>query len=139
MGRKFRNSGLALALASATLIAQISSIAHMALVRHAICPEHGELIHPDDLSGSAAAPKTLAKTTNPADLAIQATTQFPAVHGHDHCLLASYRRQRIAMAAGTAAVARPFPAAVGNRRMADAPRPALVALYRLAPKNSPPA
>jgi len=136
MRRKVHSSSLAVVLASVTLAAQISSVAHMALVRHAICPEHGELIHPDELGGSAGAPRALAK---PDATAIQSAPQLPTVHGHDHCLLASYRRQRIIPAAGTVALVAPTPMVGDSCLVADAPRPALVALYRLAPKNSPPA
>ena len=132
----------AVALASFMVVAQLSTFAHLLLVRHVVCPEHGELIHPDEQGGraGAAAPShAVAKATLPGVSSIQAAAERPATHGHDHCLLASHRRERATLPVCRVSAVISGPKNVGIRHVEDAPRPATVAIFRLAPKNSPPA
>ena len=132
-GTAARRRGLV--LASLLLAGQVGTLAHLVAVRHVTCPEHGESIH-------AATPPAETATT-----AVAAVSHGPAVqsialaaeHGHDHCLIVAERRSRSALLRASVA-ASPLPIAVAARPpVALAGRPALLAIYRLAPKNSPPA
>ncbi len=112
-----------LALGALLLAAQVATLCHQVVVRHAACAEHGEPIHVGAFDGDARGP------SGPV-MGLGAPT---AGHGHEHCQLF---------------VARPAPAApnahpraitevrVCRVHAAEAWRP--VALLLLAPKNSPP-
>ncbi len=118
---------LALALAGA----QGASLAHLAIVKHAYCPEHGELIHPD------ARPHASASAPRPTTPGLYASEEEAHAHGHDHCILSGQRRD-VALAARTTAVP------IDGARQSDvAPGlacvPASNPRFRLAPKQSPPA
>ena len=124
----------AVAVALLTLAGQLSSIGHLALSRHAICAEHGELIDVDEEVASA----TPASAED--DLfSIDATAGSRSAHGHDHCSLAAHRRATTpACRAKIYVVSGDF--TLGLRCLeVDSPRPAPVATLRVAPKNSPPA
>lgn len=124
----------AAAFASLLLAAQLASAAHLLVVRHAVCSLDGELIHPDERAGHAhAAPRALERP------GIDSSGPQEAAHGHDHCVLASRRRD-------PAAVPAPAGLSLEQPRIAVAPRPVAAGqgaqrleLYRLAPKQSPPA
>jgi len=115
--------------ALAFALASLLGVIHEATTRHVVCAAHGELIHAD-------APAKVAKAT-PQDVV---TARAPTTtHGDDHCALAQALRQsRVAprvpvLAAVVASV---------DDVVALAPRPAASvtsALYRTAPKTSPPA
>ena len=121
---------LSLAVAAATLSAQLAAVDHLGLVRHGTC-EHGEAV---DLPASAGgAPVALAASGH-----LQAAADPASLHGHDHCALSAYHRARSvdggidrpAVPGPTVAVADPGP-----------PRcalPARLDLVLLAPKTSPP-
>jgi hypothetical protein len=128
---------LALGLALFALIGQLSSSAHLLLVRHAVCPEHGELIH-----AASSEPSRTEHTKAPEAKAslVQASADADELtDGHGHCSIAAQRRERgvpnaasARVAASESIVARSAPAqqqvfAFGG------------ALLLLAPKNSPPA
>jgi hypothetical protein len=128
--------GSAAALAALCLLGPILGYAHMLLVAHARCPEHGELLHLD----APAVSEPVASSENP--------TREPAVapesdlasetHDHDHCVVTSARKTQAAVrSAGPLLVVGDHP----PQQLADdgaVTRPP-VALYVLAPKNSPPA
>jgi hypothetical protein len=139
----FAGRHLAIALASLTLIAQLSSFAHLALVRHVVCPEHGELIHPDEQAPSTSSPavRVVANAAPAEGVAIEAIPEAVgvAVHGHDHCLVAAHRRERATLVPRSESEIVDDPKAVARLATRDVPRPASVALFVLAPKNSPPA
>jgi hypothetical protein len=114
------------------LFAQLGSIAHLALVKHVTCAEHGEMIDVVDQSGKSVA----AVDSRPAESRI-GLAETPA-HGHDHCPLAAFRRQRIVARAH----ARPAPLPSSNphcfafeTRLTPA---RAIALLDVAPKISPP-
>lgn len=71
--------------ASFVAFGYLAAISHMAFVAHAICAEHGELVHVEpavgsspepagDGSASASAPRALSLDVHPSD-------------DHDHCVL----------------------------------------------------
>lgn len=128
--RTGRAAKRAVALAAALLVpaSQVAPLVHLALVRHATCPEHGELI---ELGAGA---------VHGAPAPEGSVSRSPAAgedHEHDHCLLACQPRQD---AARVVALAGSLPA---TERSAPGVQPASAApgvpLLRVAPKQSPPA
>jgi hypothetical protein len=127
---------LALGLALFALVGQLSSSAHLLLVRHAVCPEHGELIH-----AASGEPRRSehAKAPDGKLALVQASAdgdEFADAHGH--CPIATHRRERGVPSAAAARI-----------EAADSVRALYIptqqqafafggALLLLAPKNSPP-
>jgi hypothetical protein len=118
------------ALAFVLLVGQASGFTHFALVRHATCPEHGELIHQPEGAPLRDAPSDAPSLRD-------ATDDSP--DGHEHCLFSCIRRERATLAELEPAIRQLAPTADATVRERRAPRPASVALFLLAPKNSPPA
>jgi hypothetical protein len=118
----------AAALAAFIAGAQLLAVAHMSVVVHAVCAEHGELVH-------AAGPEA-EQLSAAADRELHAA---PAADGgHEHCAVAACRRQpvelseRFSTEAVVAAVAEPI---------ADTGADVFISRLRLlqaAPKASPP-
>lgn len=113
------------ALALTLLGGQAISVAHFTLVRHATCLDHGLVTHADHAHSARSAAAGWAEGERDPD------------HGHDHCQILALRRD------GAGALsALPAPSA-GSPPSAAAPsaaihRPATDALWRVAPKQSPP-
>lgn len=117
-----------IAIAMLCVVAQVFAVAHLVLVRHARCAEHGEVTH---------ASESHVETTRPSgpDAVLAASDDGPATDD-DHCEWLSERRDvRHASAPifATIPVAHVAPPAVDHLVLAVT-RP----LYRLAPKLSPP-
>ncbi|MBI2895357.1 MAG: hypothetical protein HYY06_17515 [Deltaproteobacteria bacterium] len=124
---------LTIPLASMCLIAQIGSAVHLVMVRHRICPEHGEVVDAVRQHGLTHGPEW----TPSASLRSPAAPRGP--HEHDHCLFALERREQLCAGGGPvfARIAAPVRAAPPPAALALAPR--AIALYVVAPKSSPPA
>jgi hypothetical protein len=122
---------LALSLAAVVLGGQLAGFAHLVLVAHVTCAEHGELVEVGHTPR-----RTVARDDGRTHLtdAGEASEQ-----GHEHCTLAPHRRD------GAMDVSRvDFVAAVAPLRSAAwsatvSPRGPPIALLHLAPKSSPPA
>ena|SRR5437588_7544122 len=106
---------------------------HAARVQHVACPQDGELI-------DAVASKPQIEHSDELGSVLPGGSGLPSGHGHDHCALAAQARTR-ARSAPSSALAGPAPAVTSAALQTahDAPRPARVSLYLLAPKVSPPA
>ncbi|MDH3202524.1 MAG: hypothetical protein OEM15_16660 [Myxococcales bacterium] len=112
------------------LILQGSSGGHMLLVEHTKCAEHGELVH--DAHGH---PANLANDPGPSLLG---TSNAQTEASHDHCSLATERRDAVtsivgASVTGMLTIIAPDDVEIEVTPSDSAPR------FRLAPKNSPPA
>lgn len=126
----------ALLLIALFVACQMAGLLHMAMVRHAVCPADGDLIHPGS-DGRAALRSAAPDEKQPASLAARSTAH--AEHGHDHCLLAAQRgSEKLVRPVRQGALPAPAaPAPPGSTQ--EAPRCAgFIALFRLAPKTSPP-
>jgi len=120
-------------LAIAFVLSTLAGLTHEATTRHVQCAEHGEQIHSDAVAVVAGA--LAAHDVAPAVQDQPAT----AIHGHEHCLMASATREsRIA----------PSSPAIGGTLVASAALTATVSpaevvrgvrVYLTAPKTSPPA
>jgi hypothetical protein len=131
---------LAACVAALCLVAQFSSFAHMLLVRHATCPDHGELIHANEEGGSASIERgQLANASEEQVPAFEARRDAASEHGHDHCAVLANRRDSTTLTAAQSPVLIGPPGLSGIQDHQEDLRPVSFALYLLAPKNSPPA
>jgi len=122
-----RRSSLRFLTALALLVGHVSGVAHLLLVEHERCPEHGELVH------AHARPQSRPSL---AAGAVMAPPPQIAADGDDHCLACASQSQ-------SAGAARPVgrPALLLVRMPPVAAREANVPrryLLSLAPKTSPP-
>ena len=118
--------GLSL-IAFVALASQVGSVAHLAFVRHVQCAEHGEMV---ELTG--------ASTVDHQDAAPAVHQDGVQTHGHDHCAIATLRRNRIGTTLVRVPAAPPQRTDLGRTlERAIAPPPS-IAILALAPKNSPP-
>jgi hypothetical protein len=110
-------------------LAQLLAFAHIAVVGHRLCAEHGEAIHAGSRGG--------AEPVRTLDVALAAPIASLG-HEHEHCLCMVHGRERFLL-----------PAPAGNRssslavirlRRVTPPFAAasVIALLSLAPKGSPP-
>jgi hypothetical protein len=119
--------GRALLLTGLLLAGQLAALAHVVLVTHVTCPEHGDLVHPRQ--GQAA---------TRASAAAWYPTSLGAGEEHaDHCATALHQGDRL--------TATPVPEVRTSASVRALPCPRdttgetpLLALFRLAPKTSPP-
>lgn len=116
------------------MAAQLFALAHLIVVQHERCPEHGELIH----VGSHAAVSIAAPVSLAAIITAQALPALPGESegNHDHCLSATERRD---LCWSRVAAVFLIPPAGGEALHRGAATPTVArALYRSAPKTSPP-
>jgi hypothetical protein len=127
--------------AIAFVLSSLFGLIHEGTTRHIRCAEHGELIDggPAVATGSATV-ASHARLVHAAFARGAAVRELDAIalHGHEHCTLASAMRE--SRVVPRAPVVAPAPVAVGALELAMAS--AAVAhhreLYRTAPKTSPP-
>lgn len=111
----------------------VVAIAHRA-ERHVRCSEHGELIHV-----GAADPSAVDRVDPTPDSSTDLDRAPPTGEPeHEHCFILGMSRERLAPSACAHTVPAAAPIAVAAASSAEAP-PARRAVYRIAPKNSPPA
>jgi hypothetical protein len=126
-----RRRPLLAALAVALVGAQGVSLAHFAIVKHAYCAEHGEII---ELRAEPAHP---GGHTHAGKLPGLYAAYDSSESGHDHCLASAHRRD--------AAISPPACAITLNHGGLSALPPSIAwspsspDRFRLAPKQSPPA
>jgi hypothetical protein len=131
-----RNAGArraaGLLLAALLVASQASAWFHAVAITHVACLEHGEAIHGRAMPAEEAqAPRAADTSTLRADLA--------AVSGHDHCGNAALLRWRDVALTPLAALADLMPAARSTAFADPLTVAPGAAVYRLAPKTSPPA
>ena len=114
------------------MLGQVGIFAHLAFTLHVRCAEHGELVE----AGVPTAKSVVGgRATTEAQLL---AADVVAAHGHDHCLIASHRRDRSTQSVEHASVV----TAQISLEAPDVDRTdphRSIALILLAPKNSPPA
>jgi hypothetical protein len=128
-----RGRWLSAALAVVLVAAQGASLAHFAIVRHAICPVHGELIHPGSEPHS---PPAVHATRAPGP-ALYGSAQDGDAARDDHCGVVGYRRE-VALPTISSAILPEDVRPVGTP-MTLAWAPTSETRFRIAPKQSPPA
>jgi hypothetical protein len=126
---------LALAAAASCLLGHGTNLAHFLFVRHAICAEHGDLVHAGEASqhGTAAHPELAI-----AAPALQAMPTSEPAHGDEHCAIVSDRREHALRASSQALHAPALTDAALSAAGREASRGAPIPIFLLAPKSSPP-
>lgn len=118
------------------LLAGLAGPLHHLLVRHAVCAEHGEVLHVAD-GPATEAPERVERFHHGDGPALAAGTEAGR-DAHCVCELALTQRESPASVAGPALVLPSAPAPVVALR-AQTPFPRSFAQFLLAPKHSPPA
>jgi hypothetical protein len=128
-GRRSNPAWCGFVLAALFLSAQLASWAHIALVPHASCAEHGELVH-GHLDATLDAGEH--------DGAPSVVPQAPGGGGHEHCSLALAREPRVPHLHDAHAAFVLVPAPQADDCPEDDGGARTFPLYLLAPKQSPP-
>jgi hypothetical protein len=129
-GARFR--GFAAAVAVLFVASGLARFVHMATTAHTRCLEHGALVHISQ-AGSAVAGRVIAVSSS----SFVPTDARSADDGHRHCELCPWSREQADSSPDVIAE----PSHVGvcfSLPFYRAEAPTRVAVYRLAPKNSPP-
>ena len=127
----------ALLLAALAVATQLSGYVHLALVEHTRCAEHGELVESGG-HGPVALVATSHEAGRTPDAHLAASETAPHGHGHEHCLLSPFRRERTPFTSSLSTAPVAEDAARDHAFTAFPPRTHAVPVFRLAPKNSPP-
>jgi hypothetical protein len=127
-GRRARGLLLAVLLAAA----QGSAWLHAAVVAHVTCLEHGESIHAAVASSHDADPRDEGPDAN------RLTGAEAGVAAHDHCAGGALLRWRDVALAAPASSGSPVASVTATLDGQPFGTGAASALYRLAPKTSPP-
>lgn len=144
LAQRLRLPRVRLAVASLCLLAQTFALVHLFAVRHVRCAEHGDMVHVERGHAAHAAGE---RVSPPADLREAAISEHQVLrasglaieaHQDDHCMALSERRDLRTLEV-KAVVSAP-PELLGELTfVSQAPPLVARALYRLAPKISPPA
>jgi hypothetical protein len=126
---------LALVMAALTVASQASSVTHLLLVEHAVCPQHGEWIHADQLAEHA---ESSPADTHHARTKLEAPLQPDGEHEHEHCAAVSDRRELLTGEARSFSASLPPCDDHAALSSTHEPRVRVVPLFYIAPKNSPP-
>jgi hypothetical protein len=110
------------------------------LVQHATCAEHGESIHVSDAARHENAAGVIEIGAAAQAVVLGSDAGEPAEgHGHEHCLAVAHGRGHVGLRTVAGPVTADPPAQPFLSKETASFRPAVCAVYRLAPKNSPPA
>jgi hypothetical protein len=126
---------VASAAALVLVAAQFGSYAHLLVTRHQLCAEHGELVESHD--GPPAPAVVSVEAAGGSRLAPSSRTATG--HQHEHCAMAPHRRERIVGTERHQILSAVQPTGSGHRWAVATVVAARDAVYRLAPKTSPPA
>ncbi len=149
LAQRLRLPRVRLAVASLCLLAQTFALVHLFAVRHVRCAEHGDMVHvePGHAGHAGHAAAADERVSPPADLREAAVSAHQVLrasglaieaHQDDHCMALSERRALRTLEV-VAVVSAP-PELLGELTfVSQAPPRVARALYRLAPKISPPA
>jgi hypothetical protein len=137
MGESKRSRRAGMGAASYFLLAaQILSLGHLLLVRHATCPEHGDVVHSgqphEELLSRHVLDEGLPSRRSMAGAVPQTES------GHDHCLLCTITHERFALLPPAGISAKRIELAVRLVCRSDVSPLAPVAVIVLSPKTSPP-
>jgi hypothetical protein len=126
-----------LSLVALCLTTQLSGFAHLALVPHVACAEHGELVEADGRR-QAATPSGVASNVEVAAVSSEPRVEPSGSHAHDHCICTAVRRTPARVSRASAGpelrAVRP-PSLLATREIPSAPA---LAPLDVAPKSSPP-
>jgi hypothetical protein len=136
-----------LSLVALCLTTQLSGFAHLALVPHVACAEHGELVEadsrrapltPSGVEGAALNPGPGPRASDGAAVSSEPRVEAASSHSHDHCICTAVRRSpaRVSRASTAAELRTAAPPTLLALR--DVPTVPVLAPLDVAPKSSPP-
>jgi hypothetical protein len=131
---------LASALALLTLLSPLLGALHDGTVAHVTCAEHGELVEAGSAERQRAASSPHQHQASGVLLS-ESDSRGGQRFGehHEHCIVAAQSRVRATAASTRAASVALVARAVASSEVPQAPALHPQAIYRLAPKSSPPA
>jgi hypothetical protein len=118
------------------LAAQILSLGHLLLVRHATCPEHGDVTHFGQPNEAPPAQPVADEGCSSRGSTLTAAPR--AESGHDHCLVCTLTHERFALLPPVGASAESIDLGSPLIPPSHASPVAPVSVIVLSPKNSPP-
>ncbi len=124
----------ALALALFAVGGQLFSVAHLLLVPHTVCAEHGELIHVEGVGSSAP-----SHEQDPTHSVYRPASGVDSADVHDHCLASATRREKVTLPAVQSASVPAYGLAASHVRQEALAPPRALGILAFAPKSSPPA
>ena len=108
-------------------VSQLGSVAHLAFVQHVECADHGEMV---EVSGQG---------IDHVDQAAAVHQDATQTHGHDHCTIATFRRDRSQTRTMPVTTAPLSKTDLGSSLVRAIAPPPSICILDLAPKISPPA
>ena len=120
---------MTLGLAVLWLATQLSVFAHLALVPHVTCLEHGELV---DAGAQVAAAQAVERDV------VAAQAVVVPEHAHDHCLLTAMRRVSARLIRHSVTLEPILAVEPGTQPAHEQLLAPVIALLDVAPKSSPP-
>jgi len=127
-----------LLLAAVLVVSHTAAWLHAAAVTHVTCAEHGEAMH---ASAPGAPHQTVDERRDAPDTVVATVVtgdQGDTIAAHEHCGSGALLRWRALTVAAPAAVVFVPPAVKAPPCQTGPPAVAAAAVYRLAPKTSPP-
>jgi hypothetical protein len=118
---------------------QVSTLAHLALVKHAVCFEHGEFIH-DAEHVHASVTSQASRGSASAHVSLQTRdAEEASTHADEHCTVTAHRREHSVFRAAPSLEVR-LAAVAGAAPARHQPQRAFGrTVFHFAPKCSPPA
>ncbi len=117
------------------VVAQLASFAHEALSSHVVCAEHGELVHVGHFAPATAGHRAHA----PAERQLLGVSDPSVARDHEHCGLAAVSRERALQLQAHTSVATAPACSRAPFEVPANPDRSSIPVFRLAPKQSPPA
>lgn len=127
----FGTKAVAVAVSASFGLALLANLDHEAVGQHEVCA-HGQRVH------TSPGPHDVAPDRATAGVTRDSSQTSDRSHAHDHCMLSEMSRERVALPSA-ATVALAPPSTGPTRALASVDHSARGrAVYRLAPKSSPP-
>ena len=116
------------------LLLQLSATAHLVLVEHEICPEHGEAVDVSDVARASVHQHAAPVAERSVRVGGHASSS-----SHEHCPVAIDRSSKALVAQAVVVGIAPSPAIELQVFVSEGPTLSASAVRLLAPKTSPPA
>lgn len=127
---------LAVALVCLFMLGRLAGSVHLVAVQHSLCPDDGELIHPDEDHQRSIAPRLAQKSALPL---LQVGCECADGHEHEHCVSGAHRQERAhrQLCSGQSTLRPPLSQRSPGPQLASRSSKSF-RVFRIAPKNSPP-
>jgi hypothetical protein len=130
---RWARKGVAVAAAVLFIASTFAHLQHFLPLTHAVCDQHGELVHVEPGAGPRSTPHAAGLAT------VHATRSATSIRGHEHCAWAPAAHGRSLVPQPGAAIPIPTPTPSPPTAIQQAAWPVSIPCHRVAPKQSPPA